>query len=191
MQEGVRLEFGQPWFAQLEPGFQPGKVWLGIQGDTLVVYAVLQDEAPANRALSWSEPTWLMGDVLELFFQAEGRPGYYEFHVTPENQRLQLFFPSTEAFHEKRTFQHWMLLKSKFESQTRLVGTSSWEVMMRIKLSLVLAEPREDGSRQFRFLVSRYDYQAGREAPVTSATGALDRPDFHHIAGWTNAMAAE
>ncbi len=190
LEAGVRLEFAQPWFAEPEVDFKPGVVWLGVQGADLVAYAELQDEMPANRATRWNEPTWLTGDVIELFLQAEGRPGYFEFHVTPENQRLQLFFPSSAAFHERRGIRTWTVEESRFESATRIneEGTA-WEVVMRIKLALVLDEPRDDGARTFRFSFSRYDHQPGRERPVTSTTSRLSAPDFHHIPEWDWAEA--
>lgn len=191
MQAGVRLEFAQPWLTQPEADFQPGCVWLGVQGDDLVAYAVLRDDQPANRATHWNDPTWMMGDVLELFFHAEDRPGYYEFHVTPENGRLQLFFPSSAAFREGRGHRHWAIAEHRFESVVRINDArTQWEAVMRIKLALVLDEPRADGSRRFRFSFSRYDYQPGRKKPVTSATTALSLPDFHNIPEWSWAEAA-
>ena len=54
MQAGVRLEFAQPWLAQPEADFQPAQVWMGVQGDDLVAYAVLRDDPPANRATQWN-----------------------------------------------------------------------------------------------------------------------------------------
>ncbi|MFH1496234.1 MAG: hypothetical protein ABII82_00275 [Verrucomicrobiota bacterium] len=195
---GARLELGQPWFSGPEADFQPGTVWLGVCGEDLLVFATLRDDAPANRAVQWNEPTWMTGDVLELFFQAEGRPGYWELHVTPENQRLQLFFPSTAAFHERRGHRHWAVAESRFESLARVnAAGDGWQVMMRVPLALVLDEPREQdgggggrGSRGFRFLFSRYDYQPGRARPVTSATARMTAPDFHHIPEWHRAVVA-
>jgi hypothetical protein len=191
MEAGVRLDFTQPWFSHAEADFKPGRVWLGVQGDDLLVYSVLDDDAPANRATQWNDPTWMTGDVLELFFQAEGRPGYHEFHVTPENCRLQLFFPSRESFREKRGHRHWAIAESRFESATRINDARNrWEAFMRIKLALVLDAPRDDGSRRFKFSFSRYDYQPGRKRPVTSATAALSAPDFHNMDEWSWAEVA-
>jgi hypothetical protein len=191
MSNGLRLDFAQPWLGEPEPDFRPGHVWLGVNNDHLVAYSVFEDDQPHNRATAWNEATWLTGDVIEFFFQAEGRPGYYEFHVTPENQRLQLFFPSSAAFREHRGHRHWAITESKFESSVRINPERTvWESVMRIPLALVLDEPRADGSRRFRFSFSRYDHQPGRSKPVTSATTPLSRPDFHHIPQWTWAEAA-
>lgn len=185
MRAGARLEFGQAWKAVQEPDFQPGEVWLGVQGEMLVAYGVFRDDQPANRAKEWNEPTWMTGDVWELFFQAEGRPGYYEFHVTPEDCRLQLFFPDRASFHAKRGHRHWSIAESKFESAARVnAERTGWEAIMRIPLSLVLDLPRTDGARRFKFCFSRYDYQPGRLKPVMSATPKLSAPDFHNMDEW-------
>lgn len=192
MSAGVRLEFGQPWFAAREADFRPGCVWLGVQGDALIIYGVLEDEQPANRATQWNDHTWMTGDVLEFFFQAEGRPGYYEFHVTPENCRLQLFFSSSAAFRQRRRFEDATIAESRFESAAYIhASRTCWEAVMRVPLSLVLDEPRSDGSRRFKFLLSRYDYQPGRMRPVTSTTvTGLNGPDFHNTQHWAWAEAA-
>jgi hypothetical protein len=191
MKGGARLEFRQAWEAQANPDFQPGTVWLGVQGDALTVYGVFRDDQPANRAKTWNEPTWMTGDVWEFFFQAEGRPGYYEFHVTPENCRLQLFFPSRAAFLERRRHPHWAVAESLFESSARInEARTHWEAVMRIPLARVLDLPRADDSRKFKFCFSRYDYQPGREKPVTSATSKLSAPDFHFMDEWDWAEAA-
>jgi hypothetical protein len=181
MRQGVRLEFRQGW--KTEPN--PGEVWLGVIGDELVAYGVFRDDEPANRAKEWNAPTWMTGDVWEFFFQAEGRPGYYEFHVTPENCRLQLFFPDRASFHAKRGHRHWAIAESKFESAARVnEARTGWEAIMRVPLARVLDLPRTDGVRRFKFSFSRYDYQPGRDKPVTSATPKLSAPDFHNMDEW-------
>jgi hypothetical protein len=185
MRSGVRLEFRQAWKAEAEPDFQPGEVWLGVQGDALVGYGVFRDDQPANRATTWNEPTWVTGDVWEFFFQADGRPGYHEFHVTPENCRLQLFFPSRADFLDGRGYRPWIVAESLFESAARVnEARTGWEALMRVPLSRVLDRPRADGARKFKFSFSRYDYQPGREKPVTSATPKLSAPDFHNMQEW-------
>lgn len=188
---GVKRDLAQAWKATVEADFQPGEVWMGIAGEELVVYAVLKDNQPANRAVQWNEPTWMTGDVLEMFFQAEGRDGYFEFHVTPENCRLQLFFPNRAAFLERRGHKPWVIAESRFESAARVnEARTEWEVAMRIPLALVLDQPRADGSRRFKYCFSRYDYQPGRKLPVMSATAKLIAPDFHNMAHWDWAEAA-
>jgi hypothetical protein len=185
LKQGARLELGQAWKVAVEPGFSPGEIWLGVVSEELAVYAVLRDEQPANRAVTLNEPTWETGDVLEFFFQAEGREGYFEFHVTPENQRLQLFFPSRAAFLSGRGYRPWTIGESRFESAARVnAARTEWEVAMRVPLATVLDLPRADGARRFKYCFSRYDYQPGREKPVRSATAKLSAPDFHNMVEW-------
>lgn len=191
MKTGAKIELGQPWLPQRQTEFKPCQVWLATCGDELLVYSELDDDQPANRATQWNDATWMTGDVLEFFFQAEGRPGYYEFHVTPENCRLQLFFPSREAFLARRRHTHWAMAESRFDSAARVNDARTrWYVLMRVKLDLVLDGPRDDGSRRFKFLFSRYDYVPGNPAPVTSASAPLTRADFHNMGEWSWAEIA-
>lgn len=186
MKMGVKVELGQAWLPRQQAEFAPAQVWMAVCGDELCVYAELEDDQPANRATKWNEATWMTGDALEFFFQAEGRAGYFEFHVTPENCRLQLFIPSRAAFLERRRHTHWAIAESRFESAARVNDArTGWAALMRVKLDLVLDGPRADGSRRFKFLFSRYDYLPGNPKPVMSASAPLTRPDFHNMDEWT------
>lgn len=190
LETGLCQSLSQPWLQQPEARFSPGLVRMGRVDSDLLLLAELTDRDPANRATRWNEPTWKLGDVLELFLQTDPSAAgdYYEFHVTPENQRLQLHFPDGEA--TRRVGRGTVPLStfhvdaSLFESHVRISPTRDrWEVFMRINLASLFG-----GFPQgLRFLVSRYDYQAGAEHPVLSCNEAslLPRPDFHYRPGWS------
>lgn len=193
---GFLQTLGQPWLAQPDPRFAPGVVRIGLQGTNLLLLAELTDLEPANRAAGWNEPTWKLGDVLELFFQAEEplAEDYYEFHVTPENQRLQLHFPSGDVF--RQTCRGVVPLstchvnESLFESRVRIApARDRWEVFMRIDLAPLFPDSAGVPGK-IRFLVSRYDYQPGEAMPVRSCNEAsrLLCPDFHYRPAWTVAL---
>ncbi|AHF92792.1 hypothetical protein OPIT5_23975 [Opitutaceae bacterium TAV5] len=197
---GLVQRLGQPWRDQPETAFAPGCVWLGLHESTLLIHAELADREPANRATVPNERTWELGDVLELFLKAEasdtgtGSSAYYEFHITPENRRLQLRFPATAALRdirEKRaTLDSFMIADSLFESRTEISrGRDAWQVYARFDLRPLFPDPAGIPSG-LRFLISRYDYQPGAARPVLSCneSSRLARPDFHHIPGWTQAV---
>ncbi len=195
MKHGARFWLRQSWLPQRSPTFRPGYVRLGVNGDDLVAHAVLRDDRPNNRAVQWNERTWETGDVLEVFFQAEGWQGYHEFHVTPENQRLQLVFPRKDAFRMSRPWGAWAIQESCFESAVVInAPLTHWQAVVRLKLPLVLGGTGEGaavpGSRKFRFTFSRYDYQPGQAGPITSATAPLTSGDFHNADEWSWAEAA-
>lgn len=195
MKHGARFWLRQSWFEKPSPGFRPGYVRMGVNGGDLVAYAVLRDDQPHNRAVEWNDRTWITGDVLELFFQAEGKAGYHEFHVTPENQRLQLVFPFHDAFRQKHPWGFWTIKESCFESAASInAARTHWQAVMRIPLAMVLGGtgegPGVPGSRKFRFTFSRYDYLPGQKLPVTSATAPLTASDFHNTYEWSWAEAA-
>ena len=88
---------GQAWCAELEPGFAPGQVRAGWRRDSLLVFAELTDHDVHSAATGINQRTWEFGDTFEMFLRPDGQEEYFEFHVTPNNYRLQLRFPSSEA----------------------------------------------------------------------------------------------
>ena len=88
---------GQAWCAELEPGFAPGQVRAGWRRDSLLVFAELTDHDVHSAATGINQRTWELGDTFEMFLRPDGQEEYFEFHVTPNNYRLQLRFPSSEA----------------------------------------------------------------------------------------------
>ncbi len=175
----------QPWRSQRETNFAPGCVHLAVNGSDLLLYSLLQDDTPRNTAAKWNEPTWKTGDVLELFIGLHGRPDYYEFHVTPENQRLQLHFDGPETIIALRAggdLKDICISESKFESATQVAELGKeWQVFLRVNLRALFGAWE---GNQIRFMVGRYDYQPDGGI-VCSCTGSLKAPDFHRTEEWT------
>jgi hypothetical protein len=134
-----------------------------------------------------NEETWKTGDVVELFLQNDGSPDYYEFHLTPENQRLQLHFPDAAALRSGLPLRTWMVEKEIFESFTRVdMLRMRWQALMRINLSSLWgARPR-----RLRFLAGRYDAQPDGARAVASASGRLTAFDFHNLPEWSRGELA-
>jgi hypothetical protein len=184
MPTGLRLPLGQSWLTQPEPEFSNGEAWLGLEGAHLCFYAKLQDDRPSNAAVRRNEMACELGDVVELFLQREDRADYYEFHVTPENQRLQLHFPKTGALQSGLPVKSWMVEEDLFESSTRIdPSQTSWEAFLRVDLAALLGVP----PFTLHFLIGRYDYQPGRSKPVISSAGQIPICDFHRLDAWSTA----
>ena len=92
----------QAWLAGPEPDFTPAVVRAGWRGNSLLVFAELEDADIFTRATAHNQRMWELGDVLEIFLSAENSAGYVEFHVTPNNLRLQLRFPNPAAVRRGR-----------------------------------------------------------------------------------------
>lgn len=183
----------QPWLERPEEGFQPAEVVPFWTPDYLGVYGRLSDRQASNQAAGPNARTWEMGDVFEFFLRPLPGEAYWEFHVTPENQQLQLRFES-EAFFRRRAElktgpARWLegigLPAGSFESRT-VVEPYQWEVLAWLPAARLGAT---DGGawtrREWKANFCRYDADAGREHPIRSTTAKpLPKPDFHANAAW-------
>ena len=182
-----------------EARFQPGAVKVGWRNQALWVYARLEGCSIFNSALTHNELMWSLGDTFEMFLRPLAQARYYEFHVTPQNLRLQLRFKSEEevnelrewgrglqdsSFVEEPLFQHW----------TNVNETEGfWEVLAEIPAESVVNTGSIQIGDKWRFLFSRYDFAFGdrEKDAVLSSTSNLLRVDFHHQADWRTLEFAE
>ena len=84
-------------FFRLQDGMPPkenGVATILAEEETLRILGVFRDSDIGNRARNDNEKTWETGDVMECFIQLPGHEDYFEFHVTPEERKLQLHLPS-------------------------------------------------------------------------------------------------
>lgn len=174
------LEMGQSWLPDKDPALREGLVRAGMargtEGEELAVYAEMIDEDIFNASRSLNERTWTTGDVFEMFIKSESVDDYYEFHVTPENQKLQLHFPSVAAFRARLPWGTHCLDGERFFSRTQ-VEAGRWKVYAEVPLRLFQGSP-------WRFSFCRYDATRGRELPVLSSTSAYTMKNFHRIEEW-------
>jgi hypothetical protein len=128
-----------------------------------------------------------------MFFQAVGTTEagdpieeYLELHVTPNNHRLQLRFPSPRAFREEcsdETFERFLLPDPVFQSWS-CQQTDGWMVHARVPVDLVAGRPGLLSGQQWRFSFCRYDYDEVPGEPVLSSTSGYAELDFHRIEDW-------
>jgi len=179
--QAPEMLMGQAWKAKLDPHFQPGRVrvgWSEIQaaGEAAIwIYAALSDRSPANSASEPNERTWQMGDVFEIFVAPGPAGTYHEFHVTPENQTLQL---KIEDYPTQENFEASKLAPGPLWSTT-FHTPGLWHVFASFPVAL-----SADQDRGF-FSFSRYDYQPDLEAPILSSTSPHRNSNFHKRAEWT------
>ena len=108
---------GQAWRSELETGFAPGVVRTGWRKDALLVFAELTEREVFSQSTGHNQRMWELGDTFEMFFKPAGRQDYVEFHVTPNNQRLQLRFANAEAG-TTMAFDRLLLPEDSFQSVT-------------------------------------------------------------------------
>jgi hypothetical protein len=178
----------QAWLAKLERDFRPATVRTGWFGNSLRVFAELEDADIFTSATSHNQRMWELGDVLEIFLQPAGSPDYVELHVTPNNRRLQLRFPDTATLRRAQAnnfFDDLILSDGVFHSHTWTQPEKGrWYVHAEFPAALVCGHDRLPAEGEWRFSFSRYDYTRGRQEPVISSTSPHAQPDFHRREEW-------
>jgi hypothetical protein len=183
------VESQQAWRSDLEPGFRPMRVKTGWTRDALYVHAEIEDADIFNPEKQFNALSFTKGDVFEIFLRPCDQDAYFEFHVTPENQKLQLRFPSAAALAAPRAQPglppEWFISHRVVESRVRVdIAAQRWEVAVEIPFDLVCeaSQPRRDTRWLFSF--SRYDYTRGQESPVLSSTSPHKVLSFHRQEEW-------
>lgn len=182
-----RCPLQQSWLAAPDASFAPAAVCVGWRGNSFRLLAELEDADIFSRATAHNQRMWELGDVLEIFLQPAMAPGYFEFHVTPDNFRLQLRFPDTATVRRAQAanrFDELMLPDGAFRSSTwKQPENHRWYVHAEIPANLVCGSPDLPVDQPWRFSFSRYDYTRGQE-PVISSSSPHAQPDFHRREEW-------
>ena len=135
-----------------------------------------------NSATEENARTWELGDAFEIFVQPAPDGPYYEFHVTPENVRLQLEFPPPPAG-EAWNREGQPLPPGSFESETTVDRAGErWTVRATIPFALLGGAPRPGDTWRVSFC--RYDWSDAAGPPVLSSSSPLVRLDFHDRDVW-------
>jgi hypothetical protein len=145
-----------------------------------------------NSASAMNERTWMTGDVFEIFLKPPGQEAYYEFHVTPGNQILQLRVPNMADFYgpvsleEKRgAFTRRLIADKMIESRTEILRESErWRVMVSVPLDRLCENKKREAGDIWTASFCRYDYTGGQAKPVVSSTSSHERLDFHNQPEW-------
>jgi len=167
-----------------EQSFQPG--WARIFWDHSHFHyeTVFQGRPRGNRAVRLNERTWELGDVCEIFLLNPESGGYLELHVTPENQRLQLFFPSDgiqRVRAKSATLEAFMIAQPDWVRTKICLGPDFWAVHAVVPCDRMGLGSLAPG-QQFRTAVCRYDYL--REEPILSSTIPHRAASFHEPNTW-------
>jgi len=179
---------GQAWLAVSEADFTPANVRVGWRSDSLLVFAELEDADICTRATASNQRMWELGDVLEMFLAPENSGSYVEFHVTPNNMRLQLRFPDTAALRQAQAancFDDFLLPDGVFSSRSWVQPKNNkWLVYAEIPAVAVCGLDRPLAGGRWRFSFSRYDHICGRSEPIISSTSPHAVADFHRRQEW-------
>jgi hypothetical protein len=187
-QSAVPCLFRQAWLDQVAAGFSPGTMRMGRRENSLLVFAELTDTDIFNEATKPNQRTWELGDVIEIFLRPSENASYVEFHVTPNNQRLQLRYPNgSAAGRAQKTgrLEEFLIPGEAFYSMTWVESRKCrWHVLVEIPASAVCGSNAPVENTRWRFSFGRYDYTRGVAKPVISSTSSHALPDFHRQHEW-------
>lgn len=176
----------QAWLDTPQLEFRPATVRTARTDAELLVYAELEDDDIFNPETRFNEPSFRCGDVFEMFFRPVNQEPYYECHVTPENQHLQLRIPSATALlaacGRPGIPTGWFHPTAVFESRVEVdAANRRWRVLAVVPFRCI----EENGpALEWQFSFSRYDYTRGVDQPVLSSTSPHAHPHFHRQEEW-------
>jgi hypothetical protein len=180
----------QGWRSKPETGFKPTQVSVGWDSKALWVYAELDDEDIFNSATKLNDHTWMTGDVFEIFLRPAGAETYFEFHVTPENNVLQLRWPNAHAVRnmppkvpDEIRLSPYYVTPLRLKSWTRIERENQkWYALISLDWDLLERKPVVGESWAFSF--SRYDVTQENSQMVLSSTSVHKQVDFHSQHEW-------
>jgi len=178
--EAPGFTFAQPWLTQTEVGFQPDEVKIAALSHDLLVWADLKAPSREHTATRDHTRLWEQGDVFEIFLQAVGEPGYFEYHLAPNGHILQLAFP--QRWDRSGDITPFINPQPRLRSRISL-DPSGWRVFAVVPLpeGNTFSTPRHG---RWRVSFGRYHYRSDGHA-VISGTSPHPVPDFHRPAEWS------
>lgn len=154
--------------------------------EALLVRGEMDDDDVTTLATTDSQHFWELGDVFEIFLEAEGAGFYTEMHVAPGNHRLHLHIAhhDYEAMKRKTLAPSDLMIRPPgFESRSA-VTPSGWSVEARIPAALVDPKGRITQDSKWRASFCRYDAWSDGRPPVLSSTSSHEQLNFHRRHEW-------
>jgi hypothetical protein len=187
------LVLGQSWLAAKDPLFMPASVSTAWDKDYVYVYGDLEDHDTFNPSEGLNEPHYQKGDIFEVLIRPQESEAYFEFHVTPHDQVMQLRFPHKTSLADFRdaggkpenlipTFQ---IGQQVVETHAEIRGEENrWTVLLKIPARAIAPEREFREGDVLLFSFCRYDYTQGTAAPVLSSTSPYTVCSFHRQEEW-------
>ena len=187
------INFKQSWLVTPERLFAPASAAAAWDGNDLYVYATLQDHDIFNPSMGLNQPAYQRGDIFEIMVRPRNGEAYFEFHITPSNQVLQLRFPrrtSLAGFHESggkpedliATFQ---IADRVLESHVEIDSERKiWTILVKIPASTLTPGAKLHAGDTLLFSFCRYDHTRGQQNPVLSSTSNHSVCSFHRQEEW-------
>ena len=183
-----RLVFKQSWLEKESEYFRSATAELYPNAMGLDIVLTLEDDDIYNDATELNQRAWTLGDVVEIFIGIPEQSAYWELHITPNNQRLQLAW-NEESFKSvnkgARTLEDCMIADPEFiRSEVNVEQEQKrWKVHAFIPWeSINLPRGRDEYTLELAFC--RYDADHTQEEATLSSTAPLCKADYHRRHEW-------
>ena len=184
------VTLNQAWLPAPQPAFRPATVRVAWDDQSLLVSAELHDADIFNPATEFNDLGFTKGDVFEIFLRPLTQSAYYEFHVSPQNQQLQLRFPDANAIRSGK-IENFFVTHRRLTSQARVdAAKQRWWVDVAIPLDLVQETGPVTPGTRWLYSFSRYDYTRGQTHPVISSSSPHAVASFHRQEEWGTVLFA-
>lgn len=198
-QDACYAPFQQAWLPQPLAGFRPARATAGWTADHLIVYAELGDDDPFNDVTEFNAASFQHGDVFEIFLRPADQEAYFEFHVTPQNQKFQLRLPNSNPFgrmigvkDSNALMESYKIWKPVIESRVRVDRAAQrWDVVAALPFALMVERTPVQPGVRWIFSFSRYDYTRGVKDPVHSSTSPHPKCNYHRKEDWGTLLFVE
>jgi hypothetical protein len=167
--------------------FRPGLVRMGWDESGLRIYASLEDDCVFTHVNQDNQRAWNLGDVFEIFVKNASREDYFEFHLTPNQYRLQLHFPAPKTIEQVVTraipLESLFVGPHLFDFITRTTP-HGWEVMALLPTFTIEPQAATLADKTLRLCFGRYDYSEAETSPILSSSIQFKVLNFHCVEEW-------
>lgn len=163
---------------------EPGSVRLAWDSEYLYAAFEFQDSDVIEEGDADQLQQQRTGDVAELFLKPQGKPWYWEFHVTARARKSAFFFPSQgrSGLPSNFDYEHDTRAGAKIDGTLNEWSDQDggWTAEMAIPLRDLTVQGEDfDPDSEWRVLAARYNYAFSLPAPELSSAPQLPRTSFH------------
>jgi hypothetical protein len=186
------LALGQAWQETPDETLAPGRAWFAVTPADVIVGVEFVDADIFNPATRLNELGFLKGDVMELFWKPAMQEAYYEIHVSPRGQILQLKFPGPQTPRPKGSqppveehLKQYMVKEPLFSIRLLHVRENEkWGCVVAVPGTLMRGASKGLRGEDVTLSVCRYDYSRALPAPTISSTSQHMAKSFHRSSEW-------
>ncbi len=163
---------------------EPASLKLGLYDGALWFYVVAVDHFLHNKADSFNDFIFRYGDTLELFVEINDSNEYYEFHFSPQNQRMQLYWSETllqQRKDGKLKLEEGLVWDEELLDHYTWLEGNQWHLLVRLPLSVIGISPEKGG--EIHLSVSRYNYDQAGDFSLSSTSHHKEQ-NFHVRSEW-------